>query len=242
MWWNAVSGLMLHAKDMTPDQAIERLRAGNARFVAGEAEHPNADAARLALAARANQGDPAYATVLTCSDSRVPTELLFDAGVMDIFSIRVAGNVCNTDEVGCIEYGVCHVHTPVALVLGHTQCGAVTAVTRALQGGGARLERNILPLTASIEIAVRRAMDAHPDLSGDALIPAAIEENLWLAVERLFLRSPAVRAAVHAGTTKVLGAMYDVGTGEVCLLSEEKALAILGAAEQNPERETEPLA
>ncbi len=242
MWWDAIPRMMVHAKDMTPDEALARLRAGNRRFLAGEAEHPNANADRLALAGRANQGDHAYATVLTCSDSRVPTELIFDAGVMDIFSIRVAGNVCNTDEIGSIEYGICHVHTPVTVVLGHTQCGAVTTMTRALQGAETRLECNIPALVESVETAVRRAMAAHPELSGDALIPRAIEENLWLAVERLFLRSPAVRDAVRRGKAKVVGAMYDVGTGEVAWLPEEKALEVLNAAEQNPERATEPFA
>ena len=85
---------------------------------------------RLIQAGKESQGDHAYATVITCSDSRVPVERVFDAGVMDIFVIRVAGNVCDVDEVGSIEYGLAHVHTPVLVVLGHTQCGAVTAVTK----------------------------------------------------------------------------------------------------------------
>jgi carbonic anhydrase len=113
--------------ERTPEAALKALRQGNERFAAGEAVHPRTDAARLAQAGTESQGDHAYATVLACSDSRVPVERLFDAGVMDIFVVRVAGNVVQGDEAGSIEYGLAHVKTPVLVVLGHTQCGAVTA-------------------------------------------------------------------------------------------------------------------
>ncbi len=79
------------------------LKAGNERFVTGKATHPNSDDDRLALSAKEDQGDYAYATIIACSDSRVPVEILFDAGFMDIFSIRVAGNVLDVDEVGSVE-------------------------------------------------------------------------------------------------------------------------------------------
>ena len=116
------------ANKPSPNEILQMLKKGNERFYTGKATYPNTNAARLAQAGTENQGDHAYATVITCSDSRVPVELIFDAGVMDIFVIRVAGNVCDTDEVGSIEYGLAHVHTPILVVLGHTQCGAVTAV------------------------------------------------------------------------------------------------------------------
>ena len=134
----------------SPEKAIAILKEGNARFVAGKSLHPNADSKRLLLSGNADQGDYAYATVITCSDSRVPVETIFDAGVMDIFVIRVAGNVCNVDEIGSIEYGLAHVRTPVLIVLGHTKCGAVTAVTHAFHGKCHRLERNIPPLIKGI--------------------------------------------------------------------------------------------
>lgn len=129
----------------SPDEAIAILKAGNERFVSGKATQPHTDPARLALAGTENQGDHAYATVITCSDSRVPVEILFDAGVMDIFVIRVAGNVLDVDEIGTAEYGLAHVNTPVFVVLGHAQCGAVTAVTSVVQGHGHPLEINIPP-------------------------------------------------------------------------------------------------
>jgi len=86
----------------SPDATVAMLKAGNVRFVEGKATHPHADAARLKLAGSKNQGDYAYATVITCSDSRVPVEIVFDAGVMDIFVIRVAGNVCDVDT--CVTW------------------------------------------------------------------------------------------------------------------------------------------
>ncbi|MBW1744446.1 MAG: carbonic anhydrase, partial [Deltaproteobacteria bacterium] len=127
----------------SPDATIAMLKAGNVRFVEGKSTHTHADAARLHQAGTENQGNHAYATVITCSDSRVPVEIIFDAGIMDIFVIRVAGNVCDVDERGSIEYGLAHVNTPVLVVLGHTQCGAVTAVTQAILGHGHPLEANI---------------------------------------------------------------------------------------------------
>lgn len=220
----------------SPDEAIAMLKAGNDRFVDGIPNHPHINRARLIQAGKENQGDHAYATVITCSDSRVPVELVFDAGVMDIFVIRVAGNVCDTDEVGSIEYGLCHVNTPVLVVLGHTQCGAVTAVTHAVLGTGHALERNIPPLVDNIQPAVQLAMSKHADVKGDTIIPYAIEENVWRGIEDLFVASPASREIVKSGKVKVVGAIYDVGTGVINWLPEHKTIDILKKAEANPDR------
>ena len=226
----------------SPDEVLTMLKDGNQRFYTGKAVYPNTDKARLALAGKENQGDYAYATVITCSDSRVPVELIFDAGVMDIFVIRVAGNVCDTDEIGSIEYGAAHVHTPVVMILGHTQCGAVTAVTKELQGHGHKLERNIPPLVDNIVPAVKKAMEEHKDVHGEDIIPFAIEENIWKGVEDLFMESPAVRNLVKEGKTKVVGAMYDVGTGKVEMLPLEKVDEILKKVESSPDKAVEPYA
>lgn len=226
------------SKKPTPDKVISMLKEGNTRFYSGKSTHPNMDADRIALAGKANQGDYAYATVITCSDSRVPVELIFDAGVMDLFVIRVAGNVCDTDETGSIEYGLAHVNTPVLVVLGHSQCGAVTAVTHAVQGKGHTLERNIPPLVNNIEPAVKAAMAQHQEVKGDAIIPIAIEQNVWQGIEDLFMRSPAVRGLVQSGKVKVVGAIYDVGTGKVDWLPQEKTGLILKAVQASPDKAT----
>ena len=220
----------------SPDATITMLKEGNARFVANKSIHPHADTQRLIQAGKENQGNHAYATVITCSDSRVPVERIFDAGVMDIFVIRVAGNVVDVDEAGSIEYGLAHVNTPVLVVLGHTQCGAVTAVTNAVQGHGHALERNIPPLVDNIIPAVKKAMADNPAVHGKDIIPYGIEQNVWTGIEELFMRSPSTRQIVHSGKAKVVGAIYDVGTGKIKWLPEAKVADILKAVESNPDR------
>lgn len=240
----ALLGLPAMAAPEKPgaDEAINLLKAGNARFVQGKPEHPRSDIARANLAAKSNQADYAYATILSCSDSRVPVEYIFDAGIMDLFVVRVAGNVCDTDEIGSIEYGLAHVKTPVLVILGHSQCGAVTAVTQAIQGKGHALERNIPPLVKNIEPAVKRAMKAHPDAEEKGVVPFAIEENVYQSMRDLFVASPAVRQLVKSGRTKVIGAIYDVGTGSVAWLPPTKTVEILDEAEADPRRATEAMA
>ena len=226
----------------SPDAVVKMLQDGNQRFVSGSTLNPHTDRARLHQAGTENQGNHAYATVITCSDSRVPVERIFDAGVMDIFVIRVAGNVCDTDEIGSIEYGLAHVNTPVLVVLGHTQCGAVTAVTHAINGTGHALERNIPPLVDNIQPAVRRAMDMHSHIHGDDIIPFAIEENVYQGIQDLFFNSPSTRELVHSGKAKVIGAIYDVGTGKVKWLPVNKSDEILAMVENDPDRPVNAMA
>lgn len=219
-----------------PDQIITTLKEGNARFVAGKSTHPHTDAARLTQAGTENQGDHAIATIIGCSDSRVPLERVFDVGVMDIFVIRVAGNVVDVDEAGSIEYGLAHVNTPVLVVLGHTQCGAVKAVTGVVQGEKATFERNIPPLVDNVIPAVKRAIAAHPEAKGKDVIPYGIEENVWQSIEDLFMSSAATREMVNSGKVKVVGAIYDVATGKINWLADAKAGEILKKVEADPKR------
>ncbi|RLE25306.1 MAG: carbonic anhydrase, partial [Acidobacteria bacterium] len=162
-----------------------------------------------------------------------------DAGVMDIFVIRIAGNVCGTDEIWSIEYGLGNVHTPVFLMLGHTQCGAVTVVTHNVQGKDSALESNLPPFADNIIPAVKRAMEAHEDVHGDEIIQYAIEENMWQGIENLFMNSPETRSLVHAGKVKVVAAVYDVGTGRARWFPSKKVDEILRRVEASPDRETE---
>jgi len=128
---------------MSADEAIKVLKEGNSRCMSGAPKHPNQDQECRLLTA--TMGQRPYATVLSCSDSRVPVEILFDTGIGDLFVIRIAGNVADVDEVGTIEYGVDHLGTPVLVVLGHTRCGAVTAVAQ-----GAKLHGSIPQLVDNI--------------------------------------------------------------------------------------------
>lgn len=226
-----------HGEKPSPQKVLEMLKVGNKHFYTETPTYPHLNASRFLQAGSENQGNYAYATVITCSDSRVPVELIFDAGVMDIFVVRVAGNICDTDEVGSIEYGLAHVNTPVLVVLGHTQCGAVTAVTHEIHGEGERLERNIPALVDNIVPAVQSAMAKHEkEAASDAIIPYAIEENVWQAIHDLFMTSPASRKLVNDGTAIVVGAVYDVGTGIVKWLPLEKTSEILAEVEASPSR------
>jgi carbonic anhydrase len=230
------------AQKPAPDAVVKMLQEGNSRFVANKSIHPHSDTQRLIQAGKENQGNHAYATVIACSDSRVPVERIFDAGVMDLFVVRVAGNVVDVDEAGSIEYGLLHVNTPVLVVLGHTQCGAVTAVTNEVEGHGHALERNIPPLVDNIIPAVKRAMAAHADKHGQDVIPYGIEENVWQGIDDLFMTSPATRELVKSGKAKVVGAIYDVGTGKIEWLPESKVSEILQQVEKNPARAMDAMA
>jgi len=226
----------------SPEQALNLLKEGNKRFWLGESKHPDITKKRFEQAGKEDQKDYAYATVIACSDSRVPVELIFDAGVMDIFTIRIAGNVIDTDEAGSIEYGLAHVNTPILVVLGHTQCGAVTAVTHSIQGGAHALERNIPALVDNIEPAVKSTIQAHPDLETDQIISYAIEENVWQSIEDLFMASPITRELVRDRKVKVIGAIYDVSTGKVNWLPFEKVDQILKNVEESSEKSSNVMA
>lgn len=193
------------------ESALDRLRAGNARFVLGESNFPHSGADRRYETSQ--NGQQPFATILTCADSRVPPELLFDSGIGDLFVIRVAGNVADVDEIASIEYGVDHLHTPVVVIMGHTKCGAVTAVCEhgPLEGALGQLTDNIIP-------AVERAHAENPMLEGDRLVQQAIRENVRQAQADLILGSQAVRDRLAAGSIKVVGAIYDLHSGSVLWL------------------------
>jgi len=216
LWLSSQVGLVRasdHESAVTPAEAIHRLQEGNVRFSEGHAVRLRGDCERRAQTA--TRGQHPFVTILSCSDSRVPLELVFDQGIGDIFVIRVAGNVCGTDEMGSIEYGVDHLGTPLLVVLGHTQCGAVTAAATE-----AEVHDHLKPLVEKIAPAVSKARAAHPDLRGEALVPAGTEANVWQAAEELLKNSPATRHRVQAGKLKLVGAIYDVRSGQVRWLGE----------------------
>jgi carbonic anhydrase len=196
------------ASGISADEALRLLKEGNARYVEGKPQHPHQDRARRALTAA--QGQHPLATVLTCSDSRVPAEIIFDQGIGDIFVIRVAGNVAATDEIGSIEYAVDHLAAPLVVVLGHSQCGAVTAVV-----DDTKLPPNIASLVAPIKPAVDKARADNPDAAKDVLLQAAITDNVWQAVEDMLRQSPIIREKVKDGRVQVVGALYDLDSGQV---------------------------
>lgn len=207
---------------------VSLLKEGNARFAAGKAQYPNSDAARrMELAAN---GQEPLATILACSDSRDPVELMFDRGVGDLFVVRVVGNVAGVSEMATIEYGVTHLGTPVLLVMGHTKCGAVTAVVK-----GAELRGHLVALAKLIEPAAKKAKaDA---TSAEDAVPVAIQLNVWQQIESILTSSSLVRAHAAAGKVDVMGAVYDIASGKVVWLGRhpdmERLLALPDAPDEH---------
>jgi len=196
------------APGLSADEALKLLTDGNHRFMEGKAIHPRQDAARRALTF--GQGQHPFAAVLSCADSRVPVEVIFDQGIGDLFVVRVAGNVAATDELGSMEYAVDHLGLPLVVVLGHSQCGAVAAVVE-----GAKLPGSLGPLLAPIKPAVSKAMEENPGAAAEALLAAAIRNNVFQAMEDVLRKSPMIKAKVKAGEVKLLGAVYELDTGKV---------------------------
>jgi carbonic anhydrase len=202
------------------DQALQKVKQGNDRFVSGRRLLPNQGAARLRDTAA--RGQHPYVTILSCSDSRVPLEHLFDAGFGDLFVVRVAGNVADDDEIGTVEYGVGHLHTPLLLVLGHTKCGAVTAVAK-----GDQVHGKIPVLVDNIVPAVKKARVKCGSDVTPAMVKCAIEQNVWQSVEDIMVGSHEVRSLVKEGKLKVVGALYDIETGKVDWMGEHPGQAAL---------------
>ena len=205
-----------------PEEVLAWLRQGNQRFCQGQPQRPHCDAPRLQLACRSDQAEHALATVLACSDSRVPVEILFDAGIMDLFVVRVAGNTIGDQQAASLEYGLVQVATPLLVVLGHTHCGAVTAALRCEKGQGPE-EASLMPLLAPLLPVVQRVLTRHPQAGEEEQIARALEENVWQALDDFLAWSPAARRLISSGQVKAVGAIYQLDSGRVRWLPERTA-------------------
>ncbi|MYL83889.1 carbonic anhydrase [Desulfovibrio aerotolerans] len=202
------------------DEALGRLKEGNTRYIGGAAVGPRQDAARRHETATGGQHP--FATVLSCADSRVPVEVVFDQGVGDVFVVRVAGNVANTDEIGTIEYGAEHLGVPLVVVLAHTKCGAVTAVVK-----NEHVTENIGKLVAPIVPAVAGVKKRFVSADMDELISRSIEANMWQAIDDMYTKSPLLKKMAADGKIKVVGALYDIDSGNVRWFGEHPSNATL---------------
>jgi carbonic anhydrase len=194
----------------TAAEALERLRAGNDRFVQGTARFPTVQKDVLAELAK---GQSPYATILGCSDSRVPPELLFDAGFGELFIVRLAGNVVSPEVGGTLQYAGTHLRTPLFLVLGHEGCGAVQAALDVKFRGArerSRIEallQNILPGLDGID----------PSASPQDQLHAGVEANVRWTMRQI-LETPEARARQVEGVLQLVGAVADIATGRVRFL------------------------
>ena len=190
------------------DDALARLMSGNERFVSGRAR-PGPSGPATELVAHQNP----FATVLGCSDSRVPLELLFDVGFGDLFVIRVAGNVMLPAVMGSIQYAGVHLHTPLLMILGHEGCGAVKAALAALHQGAVEKSR-IQVLLDSIKPGLEALP---PDAPPEDLLRMGVEANVRWSMHQL-LDTPEGRHRLEEGHLKLVGAVYELATGHVRLL------------------------
>ena len=207
----ALAGVDPHVgqSGLTPDQALERLRQGNQAFAS---DHPlpvslGGDR-RHALAA----GQAPFAVLVSCSDSRVPPEIVFGRGLGELFTIRIAGNTIDTTALGSIEYAVEHLGVPLVVVMGHERCGAVAAAADVVQrnthfpGAVGSMLQPIIP-------AVLAARAAHPE--GD-LVDQSVRENVRQVVQHLReTASPALLERQASGDLRIVGARYDLDDGVV---------------------------
>ena len=199
-----------YAMPKTADEALARLQAGNLRFVRGEASFPTVQKEILAELAL---GQQPYATILGCSDSRVPPELVFDAGFGELFVIRVAGNVLGPSILGSLQYSALHLKTPLFVVLGHEGCGAVKAAI------ASRFDE--APQAGRIELLLEQIIPALDGLDPQAppaeLLSAGVEANVRRTIREL-LATPEAKSRSGEGVFKLVGAVYELETGRVRFL------------------------
>jgi carbonic anhydrase len=195
---------------ISADEAMRRLIEGNNRFIQGRARFPTVCKETLADLAR---GQQPYATILGCSDSRVPPELIFDADLGELFIIRVAGNVISPEVMGSMQYAGAHLHTPLFVVLGHQGCGAVKAAVDSKLDSAEHqshiqvLVNNILP----------GLPEFHPQASPQERLTLAIEANVRWSMHQL-LETPEGKRAVQEERAKLVGAVYEIASGGVRFL------------------------
>ena len=190
---------------VTADDALQLLTEGNARYTADKCEHPNLSQSRRA---ETTGGQSPYAVVLACADSRVTPELIFDAGIGDLFVTTVAGNIASPEVTGTIEYAALHLDTRLVVVMGHQSCGAVTAAVDGSPHGN-----SIDSLVNAMQGTVAKAKDQ----AGDQ-VDNTIRQNAHDVCADLIGRSPAMAELVEAGTLKIVPAYYALDTGAVSWL------------------------
>lgn len=188
--------------NLSAQEALEKLKEGNSRFTHMKLNHPDQTINRRL---EGLQGQHPFVVILTCSDSRVSPEIIFDQGLGDIFEIRNAGNILDEHVIGSIEYAVAHLDTHLVVILGHQDCGAVTA---AIQNHPE--SKHIKSLVKAIKPAVDMARKQE-----GALLDNAIRNNIELTVKELKNSEPIIKKLVKSGKVKVIGAYYKIDSGEV---------------------------
>lgn len=184
--------------------SMRSLKDGNTRYVAGKSLHPRQDAARIKEVAPKQSP---IAIVISCSDSRVPPEIVFDQGIGDLFVVRTAGNVLDGIGIGSVEYAAEHLKVPLAIVMGHKRCGAVTAAA-----AGGEAQGHIKNIVNAIAPAVR---EAKKTCGASDLVEEATRANIKMVMDDLKNSSPILDNLVKEGHLSIVGAYYDLDSGRV---------------------------
>lgn len=196
--------------EITPQQALQMLKDGNERFVAGKMLRRDL----MDQVKATGEGQFPFAAIVGCIDSRASNELIFDQGIGDIFSARIAGNFVNDDILGSIEFACAAAGAKLVLVIGHTECGAIMgACDDVVLGNLTQTLANIKPAVAAVS-----GFDADRTSSNHAFVQAVADKNVVLTMERIRQRSAILREMADAGKIAIAGAMYDVHTGKVVFM------------------------
>jgi carbonic anhydrase len=193
------------AKAGGAEEALQRLLEGNQRFTQQKSQDPHQSMQRLQETA---QSQHPFATILSCADSRVAPEILFDTGIGDLFDVRVAGNIVTPEVLGSLEYAVVELNTPLIIVLGHERCGAVTAAIK-----GQALPGNIGTLVAAIKPALDKVKRTSKDV-----VETAVVANVQYQVYEMKRRSPLMANLVTKRQLRIVGARYDLDGGAVTIV------------------------
>ena len=194
---------------VAPAKAIAKLKEGNGRYTSGNLEHPGQTTERRA---ELTKDQHPFAVILSCSDSRVPPEIVFDQGLGDLFVVRVAGNVIDDHGLGSIEYAVDHLGARLIVVLGHQSCGAVKAAKETI-AAKSKAPGHIQSLVTAIQPVVEAT--AKDDLD------TTVKANVKHVVQALRSSTPILKAKVDSGEVQVIGGYYSLDTGDVSLLDEK---------------------
>jgi carbonic anhydrase len=198
---------------ISASEAIERLKEGNRRFVSDEATG-GIRAPQPKLSELADEQRP-FATIIGCSDSRVPVELIFTQGLGDLFVIRIAGNIVSTTQLGSVEFAVRAFGTPLVVVLGHSNCGAVKATIDEIERPGELPSPHLSAIIDRIRPSVERVMAVVPGYDGSSLVQMAVEENVRAATGLLRDSSVIIEDRLSQGRLSIVGATFSLKTGVV---------------------------
>ena len=201
---------------ITAYEALERLREGNRRFASG-ATRPRGTELEGRRAELLDGQNP-FAVVLACSDSRVPVEMVFDQGLGRLFVVRVAGNLVGPTLTGSIEFAASKIGTPLVVVLGHSDCGAVKATVGEMRKPTAGISPNLKAIVDFVRPSVERVLAVDPGCDEQSLVQQAVRANVRAVVARLRRDSALLKTLIEKEGLLVVGAEYSLETGEVTFM------------------------